>query len=101
MARKYAESLGFIASTPSTLCDRKDSNDIKYLRYLHKGKGRQRYPLHLHKPTCISTFFNLFSFFFNLFHFILDVGKGTTPPPPPVHVAECKSYTTCREMCAT
>ena len=45
-------------------------------------------------------FFKLFFFFFIFFHFILDVGKGSTTPPPPVHVAECKSHATCREMCA-
>ena len=53
--------------------------------------------IYRHVNELFLLFFKVFLFFF---HFILDVGEGATTPLPPVHVAECKSYTTCREMCA-
>ena len=101
MPRNLLISLSFMTSTRRPLCDRKNSNDINYLRYLHRGKGRQRYPLCIHIPTCICSFFDLFSFILLLFSFIsllFRVGIGPTTPPPPVHVAECKSHTTSRVM---
>ena len=48
----------------------------------------------------VNEFFLNYFYFFLLFLFYFYVGVGATTPPPPVHVAECKSYTTCREMCA-